>query len=118
VQTVSILIRGGLTMIEIAMHFELLPGKDQNAYAELAKAVVAMALEAPGVIEVRGNRNMLGAPQVRFTTVWRSLVDWARFNESTEWQEAWAEMNPYLTNLTLEIWGPSPIVPGPLRPGE
>jgi len=35
-------------MIEIAMQFELLPGKDQNAYAELAKAVVAMALEARG----------------------------------------------------------------------
>ena len=55
-------------MIEIAMYFELLPGKDQKAYAELAKAVVAMALEAPGVVEVRGHRNMLGAPQVRFTT--------------------------------------------------
>ena len=50
-------------MIEIAMYFELLPGKDQKAYAELAKAVVAMALEAPGVIEVRGHRNMLGPPK-------------------------------------------------------
>lgn len=104
-------------MIEIAMYFELLPGKDQKAYAELAKAVVAMALEAPGVVEVRGHRNMLGAPQVRFTTVWERLVDWATFNESKEWQEAWAEMTPFLTNLRLEIWGPSPIVPEPLRPG-
>jgi hypothetical protein len=41
-------------VIEIAMYFELLPGKDQKAYAELAKAVVAMALEAPGIVEVRG----------------------------------------------------------------
>ena len=40
-------------MIEIAMYFELLPGKDQKSYTELAKAVVAMALDAPGVLEVR-----------------------------------------------------------------
>jgi heme-degrading monooxygenase HmoA len=105
-------------MIEVNIYFQLLPGKDQKAYAELAKAVVAMALESPGIVEVRGHRNMLGSPQVRFTTVWNSLVDWAKFNESTEWQEAWAEMNPYLTDLRLEIWGPSPIVPEPLRPGE
>ncbi len=105
-------------MIEINIFFTLLPGKEQRAYEELAKAVVAMALEAPGIIEVRGNRNMLGTPQVRFTTVWESLVDWARFNESREWQDAWAEMNPYLTDVVLEIWGPSPIVPEPMRPGE
>jgi len=54
---------------------------------------------------------MLG-PSGEITTVWRSLVDWARFNESTEWQEAWAEMNPYLTNLTLEIWDHRPLFPG------
>ena len=61
---------------------------------------------------------MLGSPQVRFTTVWQSLVDWAKFNESAEWQEAWAEMIPYLENLRIEIWGPSPIVPQSLRPDE
>jgi len=115
--TISYL-KGGDPVIEIAMYFELLPGKDQKAYAELSKAVVAMALEATGVVEVRGHRNMLGAPQVRFTTVWERLVDWATFNESKEWQEAWAEMTPFLTNLRLEIWGPSPIVPEPLRPGQ
>jgi heme-degrading monooxygenase HmoA len=105
-------------MIEINIFFTLLPGRDQRAYEELAKAVVAMALEATGIIEVRGNRNMLGTPQVRFTTVWKSLVDWAKFNESKEWQDAWAEMNPYLTDVVLEIWGPSPIVPEPMRPGK
>jgi hypothetical protein len=93
-------------MIEVNMYFELLPGKDQATYQELAKAVVAMALEAPGVVELRGHR------------VWKSLVDWAKFNESPEWQEAWGEMSPYLTNLRLEIWGPSPIVPEPLHPGQ
>ncbi|MEE9610903.1 MAG: antibiotic biosynthesis monooxygenase [Desulfatiglandales bacterium] len=105
-------------MIEVNMYFELLPGKDQATYQELAKAVVAMALEAPGVVELRGHRNMLGSPQARFTSVWKSLVDWAKFNESPEWQEAWAEMSPYLTNLRLEIWGPSPIIPEPLHPGQ
>ena len=33
-------------MIEVDMSFELLPGKDQEAYFEIAKAVVSMALEA------------------------------------------------------------------------
>ena len=98
-------------MIEVNIYFTLLPGKDQAAYANLAKAVIDMALEAPGIVEVKGHRNLLNAPQVRHTTVWKSLADWANFEESVEWQEAWAEMNPYLSNIHIEIWGPSPMHP-------
>jgi heme-degrading monooxygenase HmoA len=63
-------------MIEVTQTYDLLPGIDQQAYGQLAKKAVAAMLQAPGLVEFRANRNMLGSPQVRTTAVWQSLDDW------------------------------------------
>jgi heme-degrading monooxygenase HmoA len=106
------------TAVEVFQYYDFLPGMDQKAYAEFAKKVKATYMKAPGLIEFRGNRNMLGSPQVRITTVWRSLSDWAKFWEAKELAELEAKRRTFATNIHVEIWGPSPVTPKPIRPDQ
>jgi len=105
-------------MIEVNVIYDFLPGINQEAYAEFAKKSIGTMLQAPGFVEFRANRNILGSPKVRITTVWQSLSDWAKFSESTAWQTLELELHSFTTNNSTEIWGQSPLVPEPLRPGS
>jgi heme-degrading monooxygenase HmoA len=106
------------TTVEVQQTWDLLPGMDKKAYAEFVKNAVATYMKAPGLIEYRAARNLLGSPQVRTIMVWQSLSDWAKFTESKEWAAIDTQRRPFMTNIHVEIWGPSPMVPKPLRPGQ
>jgi len=105
-------------MIEVVWTYDLLPGVDMQAYGQWAKKSVAQGLKVPGVVECRFHRNILLSPQVRITYVWRTLDDWAKYVMTTERQASVAELRNFATNIRMEIWGPSPLFPKPLSPGE
>jgi len=104
-------------MVESHVSYDLLPSVDQKAYAATVKKVVEATLKAPGVVEFRANRGYVAPSQVRGTTVWQTMTDWAKFVEGP-WQQLEAELRIYATNIKLELWGPSPIIAEPLRPGK
>jgi hypothetical protein len=106
------------TTIEVNRYWDLLPGIDQKAYAEFVKNAIATYMKAPGLIEYRANRNVLGSPQVRSTWVWQSLSDWSKFIQSKEWAAIDTQLRTFATNSRMEIWGLSPMAPKPLRPGQ
>ncbi len=106
------------TTVEVSRSYDFLPGIDKKAYAEFAKNAVATFMKAPGLIEFRANRNVLGSPQVRTITVWQSLGDWAKFGETKEGEAVEAQLRTFATNIRVEIWGLSPVVPKPVRPGK
>ncbi len=106
------------TTVEVHTRYDFLPGIDQKAWAEFAKNAIATIMKAPGLIEYRANHNLLGLPQVRTTIVWQSLGDWAKFTESKDWATIESQRRTFLTNIHVEIWGPSPLAPKPLRPGQ
>lgn len=103
-------------MIEINMTYDLLPGADQKAYQEWIKRASGAVLSDPSLIEMRANRNILGSPEVRITTVWKTLSDWAAFSEGEVWKGLKQQMDPFVTHRKVEIWGPSLVMPEPLRP--
>ncbi len=105
-------------MIEVNKTYDLVPGIDRQAYLEYGKRALATMLKAPGLIEIRVYRSLLGSPQVRLTLVWQTLADWASFAESPERQKLDSELLEFATDIGLELWGPSPTTPEPLRPGE
>lgn len=106
-------------MIEVALLYDLDRGVDPNAYAEWAKKVIGHVLRSPGLIEFRAHRNLLGSPQIRSISVWESLADWQGFLQSEAWQAAEAELRGrFASNLRFELWGPSPVVPEPLKPAK
>ena len=105
-------------MIEVNKSYDLLPGIDRQAYVAWSKGASATMLQAPGLVEMRIHRNLLGSPQVRLTLVWQTLADWAKFAESAERQKLDSELLEFAANIDIELWGPSPVVPEPLRPGK
>ncbi len=106
------------TTIEVHTTWDFLPGMDKKAYAEYAKNAIATYMKEPGFIEYRGNRNLLGSPQVRSITVWQSLADWAKFAETKQWEALEVQRRTFVTNIHVEIWGASPVAPKPVRPAK
>ena len=75
-------------------------------------------LQAPGIIEICVYRSLLGSPQIRLSLMWQTLADWVKFAESPERQKLQAELPKFATDIEIELWGPSPVVPDPLQPGN
>lgn len=102
-------------MIEVAFTYDFLQNIDENAYARLARKATAMMVAAEGFIEFHSNRNLLGSPHVRRTSVWKSFADYAALIEDPEFQKINAEFRTFVTNLEVTAWGPSPLMPNPMR---
>ncbi|HJW54478.1 MAG TPA: hypothetical protein VJ577_04325 [Burkholderiaceae bacterium] len=105
-------------MIESNFSYDLLPNIDMKSYGEWVKKTVASIAKQPGMVEFHASRNILGAPQIRASTVWQSLEDWSRFAEENTWQTMQAELRGFATNIKVELWGPSPVLPEPVRPAK
>lgn len=102
-------------MIEVAFAYDLVPGIDLKAYTDLTRRATAFMMAADGFVEFRAHRNMCGSPQVRRTSVWESIVHWAAVAQTTEYQNLTKEFRMFVTNLDVQIWGPSPLAPEPVR---
>jgi heme-degrading monooxygenase HmoA len=103
------------SMIEVTNTYDLQPGVNPESYAEWARKAAETIVQQPGLVELRANRNLLGAPQIRTTTCWRSTIDWATFADGP-WRALEQELRTFATNFKVEMWGPSPLLPTPLRP--
>jgi heme-degrading monooxygenase HmoA len=103
-------------MIEVVFTYDFLPGIDENAYAKLAHKATRMMTSADGFVEFHANRNLVGSPLVRRTSVWESFAHYAAFAQQPEFQQINNEFRTYVTNLEVSIWGPSPLVPGSIKP--
>jgi len=105
-------------MIEVCITYNIVPGADLKAYGESAKRMIGLYLKAPGFVEFRANRNLVGSPRVRATCVWRSTLDWGSFFETDDYSAALDELSNFMTDVKVDVWGPSPVTPEPLRPGH
>jgi len=103
-------------MIEVAFTYDFIPNFDVAAYTKVARDATQIMLSSKGFIEFRANRNMMGSPNVRRTSVWQSLSDYAVMVQSPEFQKVTQEFRKFVTNIDVQIWGPSPISPDPIRP--
>ncbi len=103
-------------MIEVTFSYDFQPAFDEAAYTELVQRATAMMLMAEGFIEFRAHRNMLGSPHVRRTSVWQDLSHWAAFAQRPDFQAVNADFRLFVTNVDVQIWGPSPISPDAIRP--
>ena len=104
-------------MVEVNTTWDFLPDMDQDAYAVWSNKKIKLHLQAPGLIEFRANRNLIGMPQARATSVWQTMENAARFMESADYREIIADgLDSLITNMNVSFWGTSPMIPEPIRP--
>lgn len=104
-------------MIEVHQTWDLIPNVDKQAYNAWAKKAVGTTLQQPGLIEFRAHRSLSGSPQILVVTDWETAADWAKFAE-TLWPALNDELTAFAVNTHFMLWGPSPVVPAPLKPGK
>lgn len=88
-----------------------------EAYAAWAQSAIGRTLAAGGVTEFRGYRPASGAFQVVVTYEFADMAAWAAWQEAETVQAVLTELRTLANDVTTELWGPSPIVPQPIRPG-
>jgi len=102
-------------MVLYIMKWDIRPEKAE-AYQEFARSAIPRLLAVPGVKEFRGYRPATGSHQVAITCEFEDMAAWAAWHSHEDMQELLVEARLYEENVYYELWGPSPIVPEPVRP--
>jgi len=89
-----------------------------EAYNKWVGDAIRRVLALPGVVEFRAYRGAAGTSQVVCTYEFADLAGWAAFWSSEEHRKLRDELYTLATDVTAELWGPSPVVPKPIRPGK
>ena len=87
-------------------------------YAEWAKSAVGRMFSVPGIVEFRGYRPATGPYEVAVTYEFADMNAWATWSPNDDMLKLRQESSLFCDNLTYELWGPSPVIPEPIRPGK
>lgn len=102
-------------MVILCMKWDIIPDK-ADVYTDWAPSAVKRVLAEPGVTEFRAYRPATGSSQVVVLYEFADFAAWAGWHDNEEVQKAFNELRLYATNVNIELWGPSPVVPEPIRP--
>ena len=103
-------------MVLYVMRFNILPDK-VDKYNKWIENYYRLTLAVRGVVEFRAYRTLASSQgHIVATYEFKNMGTWAKWYSSNELQKFLDELKKYVTNLTFELWGPSPIVPEPIRP--
>lgn len=105
-------------MVLYSIKWNIHPGTPAEEYAAWAQGAIQRTLGAGGVTEFRGYRPASGAFQVVVTYEFEDMAAWAAWHETETVQTVLTELRTVANDVTSELWGPSPIVPQPIRPGS
>ncbi len=97
-----------------------LSAEQMKAYGEQAQSNwIPTVLKQPGVKEFRAYRNPTHTtPEVLLHTEFDSMNSLMQYLASDDYSRIMSELRATgVTNISVEIWDASPIVPEPLRPG-
>lgn len=89
-----------------------------DAHRAWTESAIRRTLAAPGVVEFRAYRGAAGTSQVVVTYEFADLAAWAAWYSNNDVQQVLTELHTLALNVTHELWGPSPVVPKPIRPGQ
>jgi len=103
-------------MVLWMMKWEINPDK-LDEYTEWATGAIPTIIGAGGVVEFRAYRPITGSRRAVATVEFTDLATWQAWYENEAIQDAFADMASVTQNLESELWGPSPVVPQPIRPG-
>lgn len=102
-------------MVLQVMKWDIHPDK-VDEYLKWTESAIKRTLAVPGVIEFRAYRPSSGSSQVVSTYEFADLNAWATWQSNEDMQKVMFELHTLALNVEVEVWGPSSIVPEPIRP--
>ena len=103
-------------MVLYVMRWNIHPDK-KEAYMGWTKGAISGTVGAGGVVEFRAYRPATGSSQVVVTYEFADMAAWESWHSNEAVQTVLEELHTLATDIGLELWGPSPVVPDPVRPG-
>jgi antibiotic biosynthesis monooxygenase (ABM) superfamily enzyme len=88
-----------------------------DGYTAWAGTAIPKLLAIQGLVEFRAYRPVSGTSQIVTTFEFADYEAWAAWYGNEMVQKLITERRMFAINEISEIWGPSPIVPQPIRPG-
>jgi len=104
-------------MVLYIMKWDIHPDKAE-AYLKWTGEAIKRTVGVKGVVEFRAYRPASGAGQVVITYEFADMANWAAWQANENIQKVFDELHTLALNVTSELWGPSPVVPAPIRPGK
>ena len=101
-------------MVLQVMKWDIHPDK-VNEYMNWAQTAIKRTVSAPNVVEFRAYRP-IGGTQVVTTVEFESMKAWVEFYENEDMKKIMEEIHTLALNVNVEVWGPSPVVPTPIKP--
>ncbi len=104
-------------MVLHVMKWDIHPDK-REAYLKWTESAIKRTQAVPGVVEFRAYRPATGTSQVVTTYEFSDMGTWATWQSDEDIQKVLAELRTLALNVNIEVWGLSPVVPAPIRPGN
>ncbi len=104
-------------MVVAVVKWDIHPDK-VDAYMKWVPSALQRNLVPGVVVEFRAYRMYVGSPQIVTTYEFADLAAWAAWQASAPVQQVLTELHALALNVTSEVWGPSAVVPAPMRPGK
>jgi quinol monooxygenase YgiN len=104
-------------MVLFVMKWDIHPDKSET-YLKWTESAIKRTVSGLGVVEFRAYRGATGASQVVITYEFADMPAWAAWYSNEDIQKVLTELHTVAFNVTTELWGPSPVVPTPIRPGK
>jgi quinol monooxygenase YgiN len=103
-------------MVLYVVKWNLDPDKVE-AYAKWVKSAIQRQMAVKGVVELRAYRMAAGTHRLVATYEFADMAAWAAWQSHEDIEKSRNELNTFASDVTAELWGPSPNVPVPIRPG-
>ena len=103
-------------MVLQVVKYDVHPDKVE-AYLAWAKTAIPRVVNVPGLVEFRAYRPVTGASQVVTLYEFADMAALSSWYYNEETQKLISERRIFTLNEISEIWGSSPLVPEPIRPG-
>ena len=102
-------------MVLLIQKYDVRPEKAEAYMKWATESAIPSILAVPGLVEFRGYRPVTGSHQIAATYEFTDMAACAAWLAHESYHKIMEEFRPFTTNLSTEVWGPSPVVPEPLR---
>lgn len=103
----------------LVLTYDLPPAATLPAYVDRARSAwIPSVLRQPGVIEIRAYRNAAGSkPDVMTQVEFDSVLAVEGYLGSRQYASVISGLTASgCSSIAAQVWNPSPVAPGPLRP--